>query len=159
MSARILIVGKACTISAQIDAIRRMGLVPGGPLFQITKMAVAPRSALSAGATVAARPVVLPPRGRAAPLYGPRGDLSRSRGNWRRADEAGALLFELAGTQPAVVAPATQARFFLRRHQETLSSPAVRPYAAGQFFAEIGAALAVGMTVFGLIAGISEMLG
>jgi hypothetical protein len=159
MSARILIVGKARTISAQIDAIRRMGLVPGGPLLQITEMAVASRSASGARATVAARPPVLPRAGRAAPLSSPRESLSRSRGNWRSADEAGALLFELAGTRPAVVAPATQA-WFLRRHQETLSSPAVRPYAAGQF-AGIGAALAVavGLTVFGLIAGISEMLG
>lgn len=31
MTTRILIVGKANTISRQLEAIRQMGLVPGGP--------------------------------------------------------------------------------------------------------------------------------
>lgn len=127
--------------------------------------AVAPRSASSAGAAHAARPVVLPQHGRAAPSFLPPRVSGSARGNSappRFGD--GAFVFDATEgrwiSRPSsmtedAVAPADQEHSEMRHYPfPTLPSPAAVPSAAGRFLREAVEVIsfAAGMTVFGLIA-------
>ena len=124
------------------------------------EMAVAPRSATSAGVTPAARLVVLRNDGRAAPSLPP-ARLLPSRGNWRSSLAEGAPLFDAtadkwivppSGMTPDAVAPADQGHSI---HVSTLPSPAGDPPPAGRLEVVMDVVTtALGLTVFGLIAGV-----
>lgn len=128
--------------------------------------AAAPRSALSTGSAHAARPVVLPQRGRAAlPSFPPQASSSLARGNlaFSRHGKMAPLfdataerwIVQPSGTTPDAVAPADQA---CPIHPHT--SPAAVPSAAGTFLHAAAEAftVALGLTVFGLVAGVLLVL-
>ena len=123
-----------------------------------SQMAVAPRSATSAGVTPAARLVVLP-RGRAALPSLPPARLLPSRGNWRSSPAEGAPLFDAtadkwivppSGMTPDAGASADPGHTSV----STLPSPAGDPPPAGRLEVVMDVVTtALGLTVFGLIAG------
>jgi hypothetical protein len=126
--------------------------------------AVAPRSALSAGAAHAARPVVLPQHGRAAPhVLSPVRPPKPARGNLGGSALRAAPLFD-ATAERWVVPPSTimvdagaaDLRVTPISTHDTLPSPAAVPSAAGRFLREAVevVSFAAGMTVFGLVAAV-----
>ena len=130
------------------------------------QMVVAPRSALSAGVTAAARPVVLPREGRAAPSLQPRDPSLR--GTLVCLSSGQAPLFDATAERwivpPSTVTVDAGAAADLQHSDETwfptLPSPAAGPSVAGRFWAEVGEFLtvALGLTVFGVIAGVFLVL-
>lgn len=114
-------------------------------LFKNNEMAIAPRSATSAGVMAAARPVVLPRAGRAAPHY----DATAER--W---------IVPPSGMTPDAVAPADQgSTLFVHSSLKLVSPVANKP--AGETFREAIVevfTVALGLTVFGLIAGVVLIL-
>lgn len=145
-----------------------------------SQMAIAPRSAPSAGAMAAARPVVLPDRGRAAPLSSHRALSGCARGNLARPSTGRAPLFDATAgrwlnTPSAMMADAGAAaelrntcdedrnhpaRF--AKHNLTDKSPAAPPThtAAGRLLRHAVEALtvALGLMVFGVVAGFLMVL-
>jgi hypothetical protein len=127
------------------------------------EMAVTPRSARGAGVSAAARPVVLPQRGRAAPpVLSPVRSYLPARGNLGGSALRAAPLFD-ATAERWIVPPSRMTRESgaaaeLRHSDETpcLESPAgsLAPSPAGHLEA-ISEVLKMvfGLTVFGLIAG------
>lgn len=125
--------------------------------------AVAPRSALSAGAAHAARPVVLPARGRAAlPSLHPRvSPPLPARGNLACSMSEQAPSFDATAERwivpPSGMTPDAGAAAVLRHpdtHKQRLKRPAAGPSAAGHLWAEAVEVftVALGLTTFGLIA-------
>lgn len=127
------------------------------------EMAVVPRSASSAGMSAAARPFVLPDRGRAAPRFLPPRADSKTRGNLAISQLGkSAPLFDATAERwivpPPGMKPGSGAAADLRHSDETpcLESPAgsLAPSPAGHLEALAEAlTVALGLTVFGLIAG------
>lgn len=129
------------------------------------EMAVVPRSASSAGMSAAARPVVLPRAGRAAP-FSPPARVLPARGNLGGSALRAAPLFDATAERWIVPPSTTVVDAVAPADQEhpvrtALPSPAatLSPPAAGRWEAVTDVlTTALGLTVFGLIAGVFLVL-